>query len=54
MTFEARLRAILNGGRARANGSALHIVDADAATLLLSADSSFNGFDMSPSRAFTC
>ena len=50
MTFLARLRAIAEGGRVAADKDGLHVTDANAVTLLLAADTSYNGFDKSPSR----
>ncbi len=50
--FEARVRVLAEGGQVEpsAAGDALHVKGADAVTLLLSAATSFNGFDKSPSR----
>ena len=50
MTFETRLRAIVEGGAVGCDGAGLHIEGADAVTLLLAANSSYNGVDRSPSR----
>jgi len=50
MTFEARLQAVPDGGAVRLDEKGLHVQGADAVTLLLAADSSFNGYDKSPSR----
>lgn len=50
MGFEARL-AVQTDGQLTAADGALHVTGASEATLLVSAASSFNGFDRSPSRA---
>jgi len=50
MFFEARLRAVAEGGEVSADGPSVRVDGADAATLLVSAATSFNGFDKSPSR----
>jgi len=52
MFFESRLQVLTEGEVAEvsADASGLHVRGADRAVLLLSADSSFNGFDRSPSR----
>ncbi len=50
MTFEVRLHAMAEGGRIQADQDGLHVSGADAVTLLLAADTSFNGFDSSPTR----
>jgi len=48
--YEGRLRAIADGGRVTADADGLHVEGADAVTLILSAATSFNGMDKSPSR----
>ncbi len=50
MTFQARVRAVAAGGRVTADEAGVHVRNADSLALLLAADSSFNGFDRSPSR----
>ncbi len=50
MTFEVHLETRIEGGALRAEGSLLQVKDADAVTLLLSAATSFNGYDKSPAR----
>ncbi len=50
MRFEVQLRAIAVGGSLRGEGSGLHIAGADSVLLLLSAATSFAGFDKSPAR----
>jgi alpha-L-fucosidase 2 len=49
MRFEVRLRALPTGGPLNIDGSSLRIVGADS-VLLLSAGTSFAGFDKSPVR----
>jgi len=50
MRFEARFRVLIEGGKVHADGSRVTVEKADAATLLISAATSFNGFDKSPGR----
>lgn len=50
MRFEAQLRALPNGGILSQDGGSLRITGADSVLLLLSAGTSFAGFDKSPSR----
>ena len=50
MRFEAQLRTLVTGGSLSADGAALHIMGADSVLLLLSAGTSFAGFDKSPVR----
>ena len=50
MTFVARVRILAEGGRIEANDATLHVTNADAVTLLISAGTSFNGPDKSPAR----
>ncbi len=50
MFFEARIAVAVDGGKVRTDESGVHVEGADGATLLLAADTSFNGFDKSPSR----
>ncbi len=48
MTFAARLGIQLKGGVVRAEGARVWVAAADEAVLILSAATSFNGFDRSP------
>jgi alpha-L-fucosidase 2 len=48
MRFDTRLGARVRGGRVWADSAGLHVSGADEAVLLLSAGTSFNGFDRSP------
>lgn len=48
MRFEIQVQAVPQGGRVEANGSTLHVHDASAVTFLLTAATSFNGFDRDP------
>jgi alpha-L-fucosidase 2 len=48
MSFECHLRALSQEGSISASHDALHVERATAVTLLLSAATSFNGFDRSP------
>jgi len=50
MTFDLYVRAITHGGTAACDGQRLAVTNANAVTLLLSAGTSFNGPDKSPSR----
>ena len=50
MLFETRLRVLVEGGEVQATDDALDVAGASAATLLLAVDTSYNGFDKSPSR----
>ena len=50
MTAELHMRVLNEGGRVVTGGSTLFVERADAVTLLLSAGTSFNGFDKSPGR----
>ena len=50
MFFEARLKAVAEGGQVTNNDQGLKVEGADEVLLLLSAATSFNGFDNSPSR----
>jgi len=50
MTAELHVRVLADGGRIVTGGSALTVEKANAVTLLLSAGTSFNGFDKSPGR----
>ncbi len=50
MTFALHVRVIAEGGTLAGSDSALQIVNADVVTLLISAATSFNGFDKSPVR----
>ena len=51
MDFECHLRAIADKGTVTVTDAALRVDRATTATLLLSAATSFNGFDRSPGRA---
>jgi alpha-L-fucosidase 2 len=48
MTFDLRIRVVAEGGNVKAGGSTLSVEKADAVTLLLSAGTSFNGYNKSP------
>lgn len=50
MFFECRVRCVCEGGQASTADRHVRVEKADAVTLLLSAATSFNGFDKSPSR----
>ncbi len=50
MRFEMRLAVVADGGHVRTTHEAISIEDADAATILLSSATSFNGYDRSPVR----
>jgi len=50
MTFDLRMRVRLKGGTVAWDGQILEVAGADEAVLLISAETSFNGFDKSPSR----
>jgi alpha-L-fucosidase 2 len=50
MRFAVILRGVLDGGQAHIEGSELVIDSANSVTLLLSAATSFNGFDCSPAK----
>lgn len=50
MRFEARAKVIAEGGKVGADAHGVHVKGADAATILISMATSFNGFDKSPSR----
>ncbi|MGI4790217.1 MAG: glycoside hydrolase family 95 protein [Janthinobacterium lividum] len=50
MRFSALVRAVSVGGSISANAATLSVTDADMVTLYLTAATSFNGFDRSPSR----
>jgi alpha-L-fucosidase 2 len=50
MTAELHVRVLPEGGRVTTGGSILSVEKADAVTLLISAGTSFNGFDQSPGR----
>jgi len=51
MNFDCRLRALAEGGEVKLDGRGLRVKGATAATLLVSAATSFNGFDQSPGLA---
>ncbi len=48
MNFEVRVKAIPEGGFAKADSNGIHVREADSVVLILSAGTSFNGFEMSP------
>ena len=50
MTFQTQIRALAEGGQVFTDKNGLHVSGANAVTLLLAADTSYNGFDKSPSR----
>jgi alpha-L-fucosidase 2 len=50
MTFDLHIRALADGGKMSCNGKILSVSNANTATLLLSASTSFNGADKSPGR----
>ena len=50
MRFELHLRAIADGGSTTTDASGLHVTKADAVTLLISASTSYNGYDRAPGR----
>ena len=50
MRFELRVRAVKADGKVESDGSGLHVSDATEVLLLLSAATSFNGFDKCPDR----
>jgi alpha-L-fucosidase 2 len=50
MTFDLYIRAFAHGGTVMCDGKGITVANADAVTLLLSAGTSFNGPDKSPSR----
>jgi len=55
LAFEARLAAVVDGGRLQVTGGALEVSGADAATLLLTAATSYKGFrDTSGDPAARC
>jgi alpha-L-fucosidase 2 len=49
MMFQTWLKARIEGGNVSADSQGLHITAADSVTLILAVDSSYNGFDRSPS-----
>ena len=51
MTFDLRVQALCEGGKVSCDGKTLTVAGADAVTLLISAGTSFNGYDKSPARA---
>ncbi len=50
MTFDLRVRAIVDGGSIHCDDTEMSIEGANAVTLLVSAATSFNGYDKSPAR----
>jgi alpha-L-fucosidase 2 len=51
MRFDVRLRASVDGGHVSITSDGVHVDGANAATLLVSSATSFNGFDRSPVSA---
>ncbi len=49
MKYEVHLMAVLENGSTRTDSTGLHIKSADRITLILSAATSFNGYDKNPS-----
>ena len=50
MTFVIRVRVVISGGTLRSTAEGLEVNAADAVTLLLSAATSYHGWDKSPGR----
>ncbi len=50
MTFDLRVRILAEGGRVTSGGSTLLVERANAVTVLISAGTSFNGYNKSPGR----
>jgi alpha-L-fucosidase 2 len=50
MTFDCRVHAIAKRGKVTCDGQSLTVSNADSVTLLISAGTSFNGFEKSPGR----
>ncbi|HVG39790.1 MAG TPA: glycoside hydrolase N-terminal domain-containing protein, partial [Pyrinomonadaceae bacterium] len=50
MTFEARVRALAEGGRVTCDGKNLRVEKANTVVLIVAAGTSFNGYDKSPGR----
>ncbi|MBN2310668.1 MAG: glycoside hydrolase N-terminal domain-containing protein [Candidatus Hydrogenedentes bacterium] len=48
--FETRVRAVAVNGEVQAAADGVHVRGADSVVLVLTADTSYNGFDKSPSR----
>jgi alpha-L-fucosidase 2 len=48
ISFTVRLKVLQEGGKLLADSKGLHLLQADAATILITASTSFNGFDVSP------
>jgi alpha-L-fucosidase 2 len=48
MKFEVRLKADVEGGKVSAENGCIKVLNADAATLIIAAGTSFNGFQMDP------
>ncbi len=51
MRFELHLRAVADGGSITIDADGLHVTEASAVTLLVSAATSYNGYDRSPGLA---
>ena len=51
MDFSIRLRATVEGGRLQATADSLEVEGADAVTVLISAATSYNGWDKSPGQS---
>ena len=50
MTFDLRIRILADGGSVTSGGSTVTVAKANGVTLLISAGTSFNGYDKSPAR----
>ena len=50
MTFETQIKIMATGGKFVTDAGSIHVENADSATLILTAATSFNGYDHSPSR----
>jgi alpha-L-fucosidase 2 len=48
MTFEVRLKVLNEGGQVSADSTSLHVSNANAATIYITAATSFNGYSASP------
>jgi alpha-L-fucosidase 2 len=50
MAFDCHVRAVAKGGKTWVDADGVHVQGADAAVLLMTGATSFNGFDKSPSK----
>jgi alpha-L-fucosidase 2 len=50
MTFEVHLKLVTKGGNVSSDTSSIKVAEADSVTLFISAATSFNGYEKSPSR----